>query len=93
MPSSLRVEGFHFDDENEEKLWSHGLTPIQVLQVLEHSHRIKKNRGQRRGAYLIIGRDRQGQCLAIPIEPTHDRRLWRPITGWYCKASEWSQLP
>jgi hypothetical protein len=42
---------------------------------------------------LIIGRDRQDQCIAIPIEPTHDRTIWRPVTAWFCKGHEWGWLP
>jgi hypothetical protein len=61
--------------------------------VLDHSFRVQKNRKERRAAYLVIGRDNQNQCLAIPIEPTYDPKIWRPVTAWYCKPSEWARLP
>ena len=91
--SSPVIESFWFDDDNEDKLWSHGLTPDQVLQVLDSRHTIKRNRGARRASHLIVGRDHQGRCIAIPIEPTHERNIWRPITGWPCKSSELAWLP
>jgi hypothetical protein len=42
---------------------------------------------------MMIGRDRQGQCIAIPIEPTPVRATWRPVTAWFCKPHEWGWLP
>lgn len=87
------IEGSLIDEENEDKFWVHGVTVASVLQVLDSPYRVQKNRKERRAAYLIIGRDRQGRCLAIPIEPTYDAKLWRPVTAWSCKASEWSRLP
>jgi hypothetical protein len=91
--SSLVVESFWFDDDNEDKLWSHSLTPTQVLQVLDSPHTIKRNRKERRASHLIVGRDHQGRCIAIPVEPTHERGLWRPVTAWFCKEHEEAWLP
>ena len=87
------VEDFAFDDENEDEIAAHGITPKQVLQVLDGPYLLKKNRRRRRATHLIIGRDRQQQCIAIPVEPTPMRKIWRPVTAWYCKAHEWGWLP
>jgi hypothetical protein len=87
------VEAFLFDDDNEEKLWQHGLTPGQVMQILEWPHRIKRNRKNRRASHLVVGHDDQGRCIAVPIEPTHDRMIWRPVTAWLCKPHEETWLP
>jgi uncharacterized DUF497 family protein len=92
MPTPI-VDAFVIDEDNEEKVQRHGLSTDQVLQVLDGPHRIKRNRSQRRASYLVIGRDYQDQCIAIPIEPTHDPRIWRPVTAWPCKLHEWSWLP
>lgn len=91
--STPRIEGFYFDDENERKLWVHGLTPERVLEVLDAPIAIKHNRKDRSAPYLVIGSDYQGQCLAIPVMPTHDPRIWRPVTAWFCKPSEWAFCP
>jgi hypothetical protein len=48
-----------------------------VLQLLDRVHTIKRNRKQRRATHLLIGRDRQGRCIAVPIEPTPYRTEWR----------------
>ena len=91
--SSPTVEEFLVDEENEDKFWRHGLSAAQVLQVLEGAHRIKRNRKARRASHLVVGRDRQGRCIAVPIEPTHLPGLWRPVTAWPCKDHEAAWLP
>ena len=87
------VEEFLIDDDNAEKFWRHGLSVEHVLQVLESRWRAKRNRKERRASQIIIGRDRSGQCIAIPIEPTFESGVWRPVTAWFCKPSERSWLP
>lgn len=88
-----QVDEFVFDDDNEDKFWAHGLTAVDVRQVLDRPRLVKRNRKHRRGAILVIGRNAHGRCIAIPAEPTHDPFAWRPITAWPCKPSEESQCP
>jgi len=94
--SSPVVEGFLFDEVNEEKFSMHGLSYRPVLQILDDEchgeYHMVRNRRRRRGLYLLIGRDHGGQRIAVPIEPTHDPTVWRPITAWPCKQSELRQL-
>ncbi len=90
--SSPEIADFLFDEDNEEKLAAHGLSALQVLQILENSHMVIPNRRGGRGLYLVVGRDNGGSCIAIPVEATHVVDLWRPITAWRCKASELAQL-
>ena len=86
--SSLTVNAFLIDDDNSEKFAEHGLSERQVVQVLDNSPVTVPNRRHRRGLHLMIGRDNGGVCIAIPIEPTHERDVWRPITAWPCKHVE-----
>ena len=86
--SSPVIEGFLIDDLNETKISSHGLSVRQIIQVLENKHIIIHNKKRRRGSYLVIRKDNGGNCIAIPVERTHDSILWRPITAWLCKDSE-----
>ena len=86
--SSPRIEIFLMDDENEEKMARHGISPRRCLQVLDNDHVIVRNRKARRGAYLVIGRDHGGLCIAIPVEATHNPSMWRPITAWPAKEHE-----
>jgi uncharacterized DUF497 family protein len=82
------VVGFLFDDHNEEKCAAHGLHPRQLEQVLDGEITLVPNRRGRRGVYLLIGRDHGGTCIAVPIEPTRESGIWRPITAWPCKDHE-----
>ena len=86
------VADFLFDDENEDKIAAHRLTPGRVLQVLQNTHIIVPNRRGRRAAFLIVGKDSGGACISIPIEPTRDPLIWRPVTAWPAKESERQQL-
>lgn len=86
--SSFQTDGFLFDDENVDKFNVHGLSDNNVDQILDDAFVVIPNRKNRRGQYLIIGRDKRGRCIAVPIEPTRDRNIWRPITAWPCKAIE-----
>lgn len=75
----IQIYAFLFDDQNEEKLAVHGIRRAQVAQILDDDYRVEPNRKGRRAAYLVIGRDWGGACIAVPIEPTHDPHVWRPI--------------
>jgi uncharacterized DUF497 family protein len=90
--STPQVLGFAFDDENSDKIARHGLSERQVLQVLENEFLLLRNRKERRASYLVIGQDHGGACIAIPIEPTYDEVIWRPVTAWPCKGSERAKL-
>lgn len=86
------ISAFLIDEENEVKFEDHGVTAVQVLQVLHNTFAAAKNRRRRRATYLLIGTGDGGQCIAIPVEPTHEFDVWRPVTAWLCKQSEASTL-
>jgi hypothetical protein len=82
------VRGFMIDDDNAEKLAHHGIAEFQVLQVLEDQFYIGRNKRGRRASHLVIGYDYGGACLTIPIAPTQQPGVWRPVTGWYSTPAE-----
>jgi hypothetical protein len=82
------VDAFLFDDDNEEKFAVHGISGRQVFQVLDNPYVVVPNRQNRRALMLLIGQDNGGVCIAIPIEPTEEPGVWRPITAWPCKRNE-----
>ena len=86
------VADFLFDHENEEEMAVHGLTPRRVIQVLENKHIVVPNRRRRRAQYLIVGRDNGGTSITIPIQPTGDPLVWRPVTAWPSKDHERQRL-
>jgi len=86
--SRVQIEGFLFDDENEDKFTLHQISAFQVNEILEHCYVILRNRKKQRGLYLVIGRDNSGHCLSVPVEKTTYKHYWRPITAWVSKESE-----
>lgn len=86
--SSPAVDAFVFDEENEGKLASHGLSSEQVEQILDSDPLAVKNRKQGRAEYLLIGRDHGGKYISVPIERTMEEGVWRPVTAWPSKPSE-----
>lgn len=84
-----RISDFLFDDENERKLDGHGLIPEQIAQVIANNdYLVVRNRKGRRATHVVLGWDRAGRCLAIPVEPTGHPGWWRPVTAWECKEAE-----
>jgi len=85
------IRAFLFDDVTLEKIAYHHIHQEQLEQVLDDFVVVSNRRG-RRAEYLVIGRDWGGACLAIPVEPTYETDLWRPVTAWYYKGSEGALL-
>lgn len=75
-----------------EKAAHHGITEVQMQAVAANDHVLARNRKGRAASHLLVGRDDQGRCLAMPVVPTDDPRTWRAITAWFCKASEAAKL-
>jgi len=71
-----------------DKIAKHGITIDQLEAVLDGISVVIGNRRQRAASHVLLGTDDQGRCLAIPIVPTDDPYIWRPITAWYCKPGE-----
>lgn len=82
--SSVIITEFLFDDANEEEFATHGLSAIQVNQILDNRKVSFPNRRQdiHRGSYMVIGRDNGGAPITVPVEATHIATLWRPVTAW-----------
>ncbi len=86
--SRPQIQGFAIDDRVVDKLWTHGLTAGQVLQILEDTFVVVRNRRDRRGLYLVIGHDRSGLIISAPVTTTATRGIWQVLTAWPAKQSE-----
>ena len=86
------VLDFAFDDRNVQKMAEHGISDRRALEVLEEVHIIVPNRKGRAAPLLLIGLDRGGACISIPIQPTQEDGVWRPITAWPSKEHEKERL-
>ena len=82
------VTGFIFDDRALDKMAAHGISERRAFQVLEERHIIVPNRKGQAAPYLVIGRDRGGAYITLPVFPTWDEELWRPVTAWPSKDRE-----
>jgi hypothetical protein len=89
---NIVVTEFAWDDENEDKIAFHGLRSRDVDTVLYYPYIVDLNRMDQRAPYLLIGRNDHGACIAVPIEKTDEPTIWRPVTAWRCKRSEWARL-
>ena len=87
MPQ-IDIADFDLTHRIFDKIAEHGITIDQLQAVLEGHSVVIKNRRRRAASHILLGRDDQGRCLAIPIAPTEDPYVWRPITAWICKPGE-----
>ncbi len=87
MPG-IEIKRFLFDDENEGKFAAHGISLYQVYQALQNKYVVVQNRKERRASHLFVGEDDGGMCIAMPIAPSGEPGVWRPVTAWPCKGQE-----
>ena len=88
----IEVAYFEITATAVAKFWARRIDQRQVTAVLFGRTVVTRNQSGRAAPYILFGRDEQGRCLAIPIVPTDDPIVWRPITAWYCKQSEAAKL-
>jgi hypothetical protein len=91
--SRIRITELEFDEDNEAEMARHNIYPIDVLQLLDHPFTVVRNRRDRSGEWLLIGRTAGGRVLTVPLAPTSSEGRWRPITGWDSKRAERARLP
>lgn len=82
----LDVNELVFDALNEEKFADHGITLLDVLEVLDQEPRFFTNRRGRRASHVMVGPTIAGRLLVIPIEDW-GHGIWRPVTAF--EASAW----
>jgi uncharacterized DUF497 family protein len=82
----LDVRELVFDAINEAKIAAHGVTIIDVLDVLDLEPRFFENRRARRASHLMVGATRSGHILVVPVEDW-GRGIWRPVTAF--TANTW----
>lgn len=83
------ISAFEWDDENEQHVSRHGLSPDEVDDVLMSRVAIFRNKRAGSGLYQLIGRRIDGRFVTVIIEPTLvDSSIWRPITAWLSSTAE-----
>ena len=89
----ITIREFSFSERAVDKFWRNGgIVRRQVEEILFSRIVIMRNRKDQSADYLVIGRDANGNCVAVPVFPTEDPFVWRPVTAWYCKKGEGAKL-
>lgn len=85
-----RVEELLIDEEfeahmaeAERQYEKHNVSAIEVLQVQTRAPEYFDNVGEgRRASIIMLGPTNNDRMLAVPLEPTHDRGVWHPVTAF-----------
>ncbi len=85
---SLQVCRLQVDEWNEEEMARHGVTPIEVLQVLNGSPKFFPNKKRHSASILMIGPTFGGRLLTVPLAETSVHGLWRPATAFPSNSDE-----
>lgn len=91
MMHPAQAFGFEWDEDNEEHLASHGITPWEVEQVFLNGPVWVPNRKDRSGAWKMLGWTDGGRALTIilvVIEAAKTPGMLRAFTGWDATAGE-----
>ncbi len=88
----IRIDDLRISERAESKFWTHGISRDQVYEMLQNERVVIENRTNRAAKHIMIGRDNNNRCIAVPVLPTDDPGVWRPITAWYCKSGEAAKL-
>ncbi len=90
--SPTTVADFEVSERAQSKMWDHGISVRQLYELIANRYVFTRNRKNRAADWLLIGRDDSGRCIVIPVLPTEDPYVWRPVTAWDCKRSEAAKL-
>ena len=88
------VHCFEWDEDNAEHLARHGITDLEVDQLLTNRHLVvpsKKGSGSTSRMFLI-GETNGGRILTVVISPTWLEGTWRPVTAFDANQAERARL-
>jgi hypothetical protein len=77
-----RVSVLLLDENNLAEMARHGISAVEVVQVISNRHITVANPRGERGSILLIGETDGGRSLTVPLAPTHDPTTWRPATAF-----------
>jgi uncharacterized DUF497 family protein len=84
----IRIAELEFDDYNIEELAAHGITATEIMQLLENTFTVRRNRKAKAGDRQMIGYTHGGRVLTVVLASTPVPGRWRPVTGWLATDSE-----
>jgi uncharacterized DUF497 family protein len=80
--------GFAWDDENEEHLARHGITPEQAEQVFLNGPVWVRNKANQRGVWKMVGWDDDGRTCTIIVNVREDQATLHVVTGYTATAGD-----
>jgi hypothetical protein len=60
----------------------------QAFEVLDERPRLLRNDAPEGAPFLLVGPDKSGTFVTIPIDPTDEFGTWRPRTAYPSKPSD-----
>jgi uncharacterized DUF497 family protein len=84
----IRIVELEFDDYNEGELHQHGISPIDVWQLMDNPYTVRHNKKRGSGDRRLVGTTHGGRHLTIVLAATPVPGRWRPVTGWDSTRSE-----
>ncbi len=88
----IRIDDLIFDEYNEDEAAAHGISVRDMRQVFLGGYELLKNANRHLADYLMVGQNRGGRWITIPIARTPIVGLWRPATAYPSKASDKAKL-
>jgi uncharacterized DUF497 family protein len=76
-----------WDEDNEQHIAGHGITPAEVREMLSNRHLTMSN-PHAEGRITLIGVTNGGRVLSVALDPTHDSGTWRPVTAVIAPAQD-----
>lgn len=79
---ALEIRELQFDDWNEAECARHGVTPVEVWQVLDCEPEFFPNKKPHVARYIMVGPTLGGRFLTVPLAETPVSGTWRPATAF-----------
>jgi len=83
-----RAIGFEWDENNENHLARHGITPNEAEQVVLNGPAWMRNKKGRSGDWKAVGITDGGSALTIIVAVNSNDGVLRVITGWPATQGE-----
>lgn len=78
----------HMADEGRQ-YGKHNVTEKEVREVHSNFPEYFINKGEnKRAPIILVGSTNTGRMIVVPIEPTHIKSVWRPVTAFAANAHD-----
>lgn len=84
----MEIRRLVWDDANREELAAHGVAPGEVEALVAADAWAAEAHPAYPEQVRVIGRTPAGRWLTVPVAPTADPAVWRPVTGWDATPAE-----